>query len=764
MKVSIIIPYYNADKWIGRMLASLLKQDLSSDDYEIIVVDDGSTNEPHVLMDYVQRHPNVLYIHQENAGPGAARNTGIEHAKGDYVFFCDSDDFVGENVLGRLYEVAHCRDLEMLFFNVPRVTFDESVINPRMNFTSVDEYPSGQEFFAQPIDKFISMGVWQFLISRSFVDSHHLRFPPDMIMNEDACFFMDAILVSQKTAKVDVDAYYYVYNPQSSIHFSGKVLQAEKWTNNILLFISKLNEIIRDKELVQNMPVECFNNLKWLRNHKAYIVLTEGCRYLDSKRFRKVLKRLVDMDSYPKPFGTRIIKKRIILNKGIIRLLNVIYGHKRSKISVSLLFTFLMIMSSMSCGASDVNDSIPSYFVEQIEQKIGEIEKMSKQGASFVFITDTHVRTNEMHSPQLIKYVLDNSSIHTVIWGGDAVNPKELDIDEQWKIQLRFDSVLNKSCHLYKVRGNHDFSVVKNIKYPKGLSYSNEKAAELLLKNCPSNIHRNIIDPGACYYFFDDTSNKVRYIVLDTTDSVPSRDNGYGNVPFVHNSQLQWIADSAVSTTPHEYGLVFISHIPISDKMINKRYTDLWKLSQFLKDINSHSSGRIGNVKYDFTKLDEVKILMCIAGHIHEDSGKYVDGILHLTTDNDGKWQEETVNKNARVPKRKERSVSEQCFDCLCISNDKTIVHAYRIGFGSDRHYHLTPVNLSVNKIINLKSMLKGPVKWTNLNAIGNKKDLSNEILLINNKGIVKGIAKGNAKVVARDKFGNREFFNVIVQ
>lgn len=365
IKLSVVIPYYNADNWIGRMLESLLRQDMSLDEYEIVVVDDGSKNDLTVLMDYTRRYSNIKYIRQDNMGPGEARNKGIDHASGEYIFFCDSDDFVEENVFGRLYDIAHDRELDMLFFNVPRVTENDVVTNSKRNFTSVDEYSSGQEYFARPIDKFIPMGVWQFIISRYFVNTHHLRFPSDMIMNEDACFLIDAILVAKKTAKVDADVYYYVYNPMSSIHFSGKVLQAEKWTNNILLFISKLNLIISNKELAKSMPCKCQKNLRWLRNNKAYIVLTEGCRYLNYRMFVKVINRLVDMDSYPKPFGRKNFKKRVILNKFVIRLLNVIYGMKRRDVCVSHLLTLLMIVYPLSCGTSGGDEIFSSYLIEQ---------------------------------------------------------------------------------------------------------------------------------------------------------------------------------------------------------------------------------------------------------------------------------------------------------------------------------------------------------------------------------------------------------------
>ena len=83
MKLSIIIPYYNGERWIATCLDSLLRQDLSPEDYEIIVVDDGSTHSIGTLMTYVEAHPNIHYLHQENQKHAAARNYGQTIAKGE---------------------------------------------------------------------------------------------------------------------------------------------------------------------------------------------------------------------------------------------------------------------------------------------------------------------------------------------------------------------------------------------------------------------------------------------------------------------------------------------------------------------------------------------------------------------------------------------------------------------------------------------------------------------------------------------------------
>ena len=229
-----------------------------------------------------------------------------------------------------------------------------------------------------------------------------------------------------------------------------------------------------------------------------------------------------------------------------------------------LLYQTLIVLLFLACSAFNTGDVIPPYFVSQIKNKIDVIKENSKDGSSFVFITDTHVKANQMNSPQLIKYILDTTNIKNVIWGGDAINYNRGNIEGQWEIQLRFDSAFNNVCNYYKVRGNHDFSITKNKQFPNGISYSNTKSAELLLRNCPSNIHRNTNDPGACYYYYDDMINKIRFVIFDTTDSVPDKVGGYGNVPYIHDSQLQWVADSALSTISKGYGLVFVSHIPFT--------------------------------------------------------------------------------------------------------------------------------------------------------------------------------------------------------
>ena len=337
MKLSIIIPYYNADKWIGRMLDSLLNQNLDKDEYEIIVVDDGSKDEPVILKDYVHRYSNISYIRQENSGPGAARNTGISKATGEYIFFCDSDDYIAENVLGTLYQIAHERDLDMLFHNRVKVNDSYIVETHKDKPIVIDEYASGQQFFGAPIEGGIITGVWIFIIKRTLLEYNKLCFPSG-IMNEDSSFYIDAVMSSGKVAKTNLDVYYYVQNPQSLLHFAGLKQQAERHVNDMFQFVQKLTVTINDEKLTENMSSACMENLKWLRNQKACIMLANSCRFLSASKTRELTAKLKGLGVYPvKVFGTK---------------------HKLIKVIMSNPFMWMVLYTSLSFLPSSLRKKI----------------------------------------------------------------------------------------------------------------------------------------------------------------------------------------------------------------------------------------------------------------------------------------------------------------------------------------------------------------------------------------------------------------------
>ena len=124
MKLSIIVPVYNVEQYLSRCLESLLAQDLEPGDYEIICVNDGSTDtSPAVLEVYRDHYEQIRVISQENQGLSAARNAGMTQARGEYIWFVDSDDIAEENCIADLIRIMDENRLDKLLFDFD--TFEE---------------------------------------------------------------------------------------------------------------------------------------------------------------------------------------------------------------------------------------------------------------------------------------------------------------------------------------------------------------------------------------------------------------------------------------------------------------------------------------------------------------------------------------------------------------------------------------------------------------------------------------------------------------
>lgn len=123
--IAIVIPIYNGSNYIEEMMASILNQKTKFS-YQIILVDDGSTDSTLIkLKNYQAINPNVFVIQQENRGAGAARNQGIKIASSEYLYFCDSDDYILPNIFEVGLTNIKKMNLDMYLFS-GKSFFDEN--------------------------------------------------------------------------------------------------------------------------------------------------------------------------------------------------------------------------------------------------------------------------------------------------------------------------------------------------------------------------------------------------------------------------------------------------------------------------------------------------------------------------------------------------------------------------------------------------------------------------------------------------------------
>ena len=210
MKLSIIIPVCNVEKYIGPCLESIYRQGLSDGDFEVIVVNDGSTdNSMKVVEDIRLHHHNIQIIHQDHAGPSVCRNEGMEMAKGEYVLFVDSDDLLMDNGLTVLLKKALDTSADMVVADFMRLNDDEitSVYDSQVTDSQVVD-KTGLDYYVEDYDPEVGSFIWRILYKRTFLNENHIRLEPG-VYYEDIPFLQECYLKALRV--IGVHLLYYIY-------------------------------------------------------------------------------------------------------------------------------------------------------------------------------------------------------------------------------------------------------------------------------------------------------------------------------------------------------------------------------------------------------------------------------------------------------------------------------------------------------------------------------------------------------------------------
>lgn len=200
LKISIIIPAYNAEKYISDCLKSVYSQDLPLSEYEVIVVDDGSTDRTAEITKESLKE-NGLYIYQENQRQGAARNNGLKAARGKFVWFVDSDDEIAPNVLDYLFKTADANNLDVLFFNVKRKLIGENTLTSKSP-RECGKIFAGKEYLSL---RSLSLGPC-YIFKRNFLIEKNLFFLEKTAF-EDAEFIAKICFYADRIMHCGIDAY-----------------------------------------------------------------------------------------------------------------------------------------------------------------------------------------------------------------------------------------------------------------------------------------------------------------------------------------------------------------------------------------------------------------------------------------------------------------------------------------------------------------------------------------------------------------------------
>ena len=242
--VSIIVPVYNAEKYIDKCINSILDQTYKS--IELILVNDGSTDKSEqICIKYAKKDSRIVYAKQSNAGPSASRNNGISRSKGDYIQFLDADDYLDKHSVEIL--VKAIKDVDYViasYYNISESNQEESKKVVRSSLIGSYKKEDLLPHWGGLVEEEVFHYTWNKLYRSEFI-KEDIRFNEDIKISEDMLFNLD-YLSNIKTLKIiDEPIYYHVLYNQDSLtkKYHSGLFEMRKITHTYILEFLKKNDV-----------------------------------------------------------------------------------------------------------------------------------------------------------------------------------------------------------------------------------------------------------------------------------------------------------------------------------------------------------------------------------------------------------------------------------------------------------------------------------------------------------------------------------------
>lgn len=311
--VSIIVPVYNAEKYLNRCIDSILSQTMT--DFELLLIDDGSKdNSGRICDEYAEKDARVRVFHKPNGGVSSARNLGLDNAKGKWITFVDADDRCSCNYLEHLLsKVDDDTDLIISYAVICDSTGEKAEVYPeyRINATNFERLfvDSDMHWHTSP---------WAKLYRASIIYENSLRFNEMMHIGEDADFLFSFMLITDKIYVSSDTDYYYTCDVSGSLTKRINTIDSEIASYRTILCL--VNRTIQQKNIKDNRSLD---NLGWLVASYVRGVLN-SLYYNDAQSYQRIdLIKSLDIDSYIRYSKNALWKEqvgRVLLYFGQYRL------------------------------------------------------------------------------------------------------------------------------------------------------------------------------------------------------------------------------------------------------------------------------------------------------------------------------------------------------------------------------------------------------------------------------------------------------------
>lgn len=303
MKLSIIIPAYNSEKHIENCVKNIYNQKMNSNDYEIIIVNDGSKDKTkEIIVQLKKSYPNIVLINQSNQGSSVARNTGVNIASGEYIYFLDSDDYLANNTLSIVLQVASKRKPDIITFEAIR-TSDLTLTKCKKNNVDINniDFVSGQEYLEKKPEHRVE--IWWYFLKREFLLKTGATFKKG-VFHQDVIFTMSLFIEAQKVINLPLDVYRYYQSEGSSIR-NKKPSHLKKIIDDYIILFNDVELFIKNiTHKYPNISKSIISNINKRKQRDAFFMIIRVVRAkFTINILEKYLKQLTKSKAYPVPYS-----------------------------------------------------------------------------------------------------------------------------------------------------------------------------------------------------------------------------------------------------------------------------------------------------------------------------------------------------------------------------------------------------------------------------------------------------------------------------
>ena len=240
MKLSIIIPVYNVEQYIRSCVESIFRQDLKEEDFEVILVNDGTQDHSfEIINDIISNHTNIVILEQENQGLSVARNVGFAYASGQYILCIDSDDILIDNSLIHLCSMLDSSPVDMLIAGFVKMTNQEiASFNGITTPDFVTERRQASDIFLHSFNP-LECYIWRTVYRKDFLEDNNIKFIPGVFF-EDVPFTIECFL--KANICINTSLVFYIYRQRENSVVSSINLKKILDINTVLAHLWKMKQ------------------------------------------------------------------------------------------------------------------------------------------------------------------------------------------------------------------------------------------------------------------------------------------------------------------------------------------------------------------------------------------------------------------------------------------------------------------------------------------------------------------------------------------